>query len=299
MLWLEFAEPPADPRDTYFVRMLAHTPDPMLLTHADPVDDPLSADLPVTAEPVRVITPGQPADLSGWADMQAMVPAADSPVHFLVPLPPNTTIDSPDLLGFYTYEICVGHDRGDPDNPWWSTAAGRFGPAVTLDGVQHPCPPAVCSTARTDRLVIVSSEFAQPHHRGVNLLPAPPNTQLWAVLYQQVHQADGTARRNLQLDLRPIRPLGPREALATGLPAHIGLTSGGRRQTIGYAWWTQEEVSELCSRLGLPADGPLSALAVETLPEPNGQIADPLGGDLGQVRILRTSPLTAIPDGCC
>ncbi len=31
----------------------------------------------------------------------------------------------------------------------------------------------------------------------------------------------------------------------------------------------------------------------------NGNIADPLGGDLGDVRILRTSPLVAFADLCC
>lgn len=40
---------------------------------------------------------------------------------------------------------------------------------------------------------------------------------------------------------------------------------------------------------------PLTVLAVETLPEPNGRFADPIGGDLGQVRVLPTSPLTATP----
>lgn len=298
MLWLEFAEPPADPRDTYFVRVLAHTPDPMLLTHANPVADPASADLPVTTEPVRVITPDQPTDFAGLADMQPMVRSEESPHHFVVPLPPNTSIDSPDLFGFYSYEICVGHDRGTPDNPLWSTAAGRYGPSTILDGVQHPCPPAVCSTARTNKLVIVSAEYAQPHHRGLNLLPAPPSTQLWAVLYQQIHQADGASRRNLQLDLRPIRQVSPREAIAAKLPAHIS-PPGERLHTTGYTWWSEDEIDQLCARLGLPANGPLSALVVETLPEPNGQIPDPLGGDLGQVRILRTSPLTAIPHRCC
>ncbi len=298
MLWLEFAEPPADPRDTYFVRMLAHTPDPMLLTHTDPVAEPLSAEPAVTIEPVRVVTPDQPTDFAGLADMQVMVRSEESPRHYLVPLPPNTSPDSPDLFGFYTYEIRVGHDRGTPENPWWSTAAGRYGPPVTLDGVQHPCPPAVCAAARTDRHVIVSADYAQPHHRGLNLSPAPPATQLWAVLYQQIRQADGAAWRNLQLDLRPIHPISAREAHSIGLPAYIG-TDSARQQKTGYAWWSEEEVRLLCERMGLPPDGPLSALAVEMLPEPNGRLGDPLSGDLGHVRILRTSPLVPIPDGCC
>lgn len=39
-------------------------------------------------------------------------------------------------------------------------------------------------------------------------------------------------------------------------------------------------------------------LAVETLPEPNGRFADPLGRDLGQVRVLRTSPLSGDTEHC-
>jgi hypothetical protein len=42
----------------------------------------------------------------------------------------------------------------------------------------------------------------------------------------------------------------------------------------------------------------LSALAVELLPEPGSPFGDPLGQDLGQVRLLRTSPLTPVPAVC-
>jgi hypothetical protein len=50
---------------------------------------------------------------------------------------------------------------------------------------------------------------------------------------------------------------------------------------------------------GLPENTPITALAVELLPEPNGSFADPLGGDLGEVRILRTSPLAPVEKSCC
>jgi hypothetical protein len=58
--------------------------------------------------------------------------------------------------------------------------------------------------------------------------------------------------------------------------------------------------------LGLPFDSKLSVVAVELQPEPQptnphatvDQFNDPLGADLGQVRILRTSPLTPVPDIC-
>jgi hypothetical protein len=40
-------------------------------------------------------------------------------------------------------------------------------------------------------------------------------------------------------------------------------------------------------------------LAVELLPEPNGGFEHPLSGDLGEVRILRTSPLSQLRRDCC
>jgi hypothetical protein len=63
--------------------------------------------------------------------------------------------------------------------------------------------------------------------------------------------------------------------------------------------WQQNEVIALLKDLGLPGDTPLSILGVELLPEPNGTFSDPLGGNLGQVRILRTSALYPVGDLCC
>jgi hypothetical protein len=100
-------------------------------------------------------------------------------------------------------------------------------------------------------------------------------------------QADGTTRRNIQIDLRPLRiPRSRREET--------------RRLFVeGEARWTGSEVRDALMIAGIPLSTPLSALAVEVLPEPNGSFADPLGGDLGQVRILRTSPLAGVDRDCC
>ena len=54
--------------------------------------------------------------------------------------------------------------------------------------------------------------------------------------------------------------------------------------------WSDAEIKAALNRAGLDEDTPLTVLAVETLPEPNGSFSDPLGGDLGQVRVIRTSP---------
>src|SRR6185436_9595605 len=128
------------------------------------------------------------------------IPAEDSEVHWLVPLPPGTSSGSPELFGFYSYEICVGHDRGTPESPFWSTAQGRFGPAVMIEGVQHPAPALPCAVTRLHHNVVASAPFAQPFYHGTNVLPAPPSTEIWVALYVQVHQADRATMRNVQLD---------------------------------------------------------------------------------------------------
>ena len=65
----------------------------------------------------------------------------------------------------------------------------------------------------------------------------------------------------------------------------------------------------LLRQLGLATDAPMSVLAVELLPSPlvhqpfgpgekTNRYTDPLGANLGQVRILRSSPLVPVPAIC-
>ena len=61
--------------------------------------------------------------------------------------------------------------------------------------------------------------------------------------------------------------------------------------------WSQPEVQAMLDAYGLPLDSPLSVLAVELLPETDPP-ADPLGAELGEVRMLRTSPLIQLSDVC-
>jgi hypothetical protein len=289
-LWLELAEPLRDPRDAFFVRAMTSTPDPMLLPGAEPVADPLVLPAtPLDAELARVITPGQVQDLAGLATMQRLEPSDSSDRHFLVPLPPDVDAGSPELFAFFTYEIRVGHDRGPVLDPLWSTAQGRFGESLVLEGVQHPAPELPCSIAATsDGTIRARAPYATPYVSLRRVLPVRPATELWVVLYARVMQADASVRRNIQLDLRRLRlPRG-------------GLREGSSPLTVeGETAWSGAEVKNALDMAGLPPDLPISALAVEVLPEPNGSFADPLGGDLGQVRILRTSPLTAVPRDCC
>jgi hypothetical protein len=75
---------------------------------------------------MRIIVPGQPEDSSGldaMTEMEAAIPPAPATAarHYIVPLPPAIAPDAPDLFGFWTYELRIGH------NKIWSTAQARFG----------------------------------------------------------------------------------------------------------------------------------------------------------------------------
>jgi len=288
-LWLEFAEPLADPRDAWFVRPLTSTPDPMLLPGVEPVADPVVVEgVPLDPELVRVITPGQVQDLAGLSTMQRLEPSANSDRHFLVPLPPNTDPGSPELFSFYTYEIRVGHDRGPIADPLWSTAQGRFGESLVLEGVQHPAPELACSViTEPNGAIRVRAPYAAPYVGLRRVLPNPPNTEIWIVLYARVMQADASTKRNIQIDLRRLRI--PRTQRVKSTPLFVE----------GEVSWSGAEVQTALNLAGMPEITPISVLAVELLPEPNGSFADPLGGDLGQVRILRTSPLSSVERDCC
>jgi hypothetical protein len=167
--------------------------------------------------------------------------------------------------------------------------------------VQHPSPSIVCGVSRNEESLVVSANYAQPYYKGQKVIPDPPNSKMWIVLYAQVRQADGESFRNIQLDARfapsPEKPCPPR--YQTGRGSVYGPAMITPKETVGQTQWSQRELEHLLDVCHLPKESNLSILAVEVLPEPNGNIADPLGGDLGDVRILRTSPLVAAADLCC
>ena len=152
VLWLELDEPVLDPNDSYFARVLAYGPDPLLarrlIQDLEPglgggvPPNPTEPDLPVDPEPIRVITLNQPADKAGLDAMVELVPSPLSKNHFLLPLPPGITEEALELFGFWTYELRVGHAR------IWSTAQARFGRPLRVTGVQHPAPTLNCLVAR-------------------------------------------------------------------------------------------------------------------------------------------------------
>lgn len=286
-LWFEFAEEPDNPSDLYFARVLSYAPDPML-TGGIEVSPPAEPPLPIDPENIRVIRPGQSDDSAGLTAMQRLIPT-DSPRHFIVPLPPGLYANTPELFGFFVYEIRVGHyaDLSDPSNPdyVWSTAQGRFGPALRVTGVQHSPSVLSCNVQRTTDGILASAKYAMPVFEGRKLMPAPPKTEMWVLLYAQVTQVDGADHRNVLLGHRSARPKYDKR-----WELHGG-------DVTGFAGWTQFEIMQTLNVLGLKPDIPLSVLAVECLPEVD-RLPDPLGANLGNVRILRSSPLTPVPAIC-
>jgi hypothetical protein len=143
-LWLQIDADPAGPDDALFARVLRVAPDQLIAGAEDDrvPDQPVEPPLPVDPENTRVVVPGQSDDRAGAGAMQRLV-RDDAPGYYLLPPPPGIHDGDPRLLGFFTYELRVGHDT------LWSTAQGRFGNALRVAGVQHPPPPSRATSRGT------------------------------------------------------------------------------------------------------------------------------------------------------
>jgi hypothetical protein len=358
VLWFELDAPVEDANDALFARVLAYGPDPLLsgaITHlllpvpALPIgpttlfdivqqalpNPPAPPPLAIDPEPMRVIVPGQPEDGSGLDAMLAMtegVPQAGDPRarHFIVPLPPGIDPEAPELFGFWTYELRIGHRL------LWSTAQARFGRPLAVNGVQHPAPTLLCSAFRAEvppggtRRVVVTAPFATAvfaDQRLTRIEAGDPRTRLWVLLYAQVRQADGDTSRNLLIARAPASPRFEVDALGKAVAPRT-------RDLVGVAEFDVSQIEDQLALLALPRETPLSALAVELLPgdrlvqrevairdekvylvfdQPEvtgasqfavvnvGTPSDPLGAELGTItsrRILRCSPLTPVAPAC-
>src|SRR5690606_1198793 len=146
--WLEFDEPPRDPMNTYFARVVASSPDPYVCRVDKEIITTLHEDLPfnINEEKLREIIPGMTNDFAGMGVMQELIPENGSNAkRFLLPLPEGLHADSDELFGFFTYEIRVGHR---PE--LWSTAQARYGRPLKVNGVQHPAPELSCTAIRSE-----------------------------------------------------------------------------------------------------------------------------------------------------
>jgi hypothetical protein len=241
-----------------------------------------------------------------------MVPAKASlggnkSTFFLLPLPQGMTSESLELFGFWTYEFRVGHIQQ------WSTAQGRYGRALRVTGLQHPSPHLTCtvnrSSATAGPVINASAPYANTVYNGrrvYDILAGDPQTSIWFMLYAQVLQADGASWRNVLLTHQLGQLIGAAPGTVSLLQQSIN------RDPMAGCNFPVVGVDELLLLLGLPASTPLSVLAVEVLPgEPSlnvgpaglapraaAQPEDPLGAQLGKRRILRTSPLVAVPSVC-
>lgn len=351
-LWLEFDQPPQDPNDAYFVRVINYGPDPLLMS--DPVDITPAPDTPIALdpEPIRTITPDSANDAAGLSAMTQVQPSGSSAVHFLIPLPSTISPEALDLFGFWTYEIRVGHLL-------WSTAQGRYGRPFRVAGVQHPCRHLIATVDRATAIpsgggsaqpcITASADLAQTVLNGQSLTSAnAPQTQIWFLLYAQLRRADGQAYRNLLLTKllgqRPTptsdtgdtgtTPFAPSLSAPLVMPSTAGIA---QIQSIPvHANFSVSEIDTILADLLLPANTPLSVLAVEVfnlefqvIREAAGGpaarpgiaatagggssagtavatpataldqvVSDPLGADLGSQRILRVSPLTSVSPAC-
>ena len=280
-LWLEFESKLLDPEDAYFVRVLANAPDPMLIPFDEKIPEVIEPPLPIEPEWMRLIEPDQPRDDSGLNAMDVLAQKSEAGECYLIPLPKGLDERSLELFGMFTYEIRVGHT-----NSRWSTAQGRFGPALRVAGVQHPLPSLVCQAARNKYQIRIRAPFATPIHNGRNLRPRLPRTSMWAVLYARVKQTDAASWRNLLLARARVMPFERLVAI-----------EGDARTQFGEGFFEVHEVRELLRKLGLDDDTPLTALAVELFDD-DATPSDPLGKNLGHARMLRVSPLVPVPDQC-
>jgi hypothetical protein len=323
-LWIEFEEPPADPADGYFARALAYGPDPLLAFGPTTSPDAIAQDvteppLSLDPEPMRLITPGQTADTSGLDAMtqlvRALTPPGQAPRHFLLPLPSGVADDDPQLFGFWTYELRFGHAGQGLVN--WSTAQARYGRPLRVTGVQHPAPQLNVMLSRTSTGIQAVAPFATPVLNGKKTFTFfQPYTKLWALLYAQVTQADGASQRNVLLLTERLDPLPGQLVDANGQTG-----PSVTRDVYGSGLFSQKDdpkfgktgIETVLNALLLPLNSPLSVLAVELLPsngpfdrpvnQPGAPASDPQGlgpldNHLGNQRILRTSPLIAVPPVC-
>jgi hypothetical protein len=225
--------------------------------------------------------------------MMKLTPSNHSDRHYLLPLPPGLSEDAPELFGFWTYEVRAGHDRNPvTKEPVWSTAQARFGRPLRTTGVQHPAPRLSCLPLRAtfDEIdqdgIVVTAPFASPVLNGARLtsLNGGSRTQMWFMLYAQVRRADAAQMLNVLVG-KTRGGLAPQDQAARDLSAM------GR--------FLKAEIERRLRELALPIDAPLSVLAVELLPGGDpGKIIDPLGRQLGDQRILRTSPLVPVEATC-
>lgn len=284
-LWLEFTAPLQDSRDGYFGRVLRNMPDPLIFPDS-PESIPIVPNVsPLAIDPELIvhIVRDQAAGTSGLDSMAQLIPADQSNIHFALPLP-TTDASSPLLFGFWSYEFRVGHTKAI-----WSTAQGRFGPGLVVNGIQHPAPPLTCNAVRQGKTITASAPHAASVLDGTLRPGYLPRTSMWFLLYTQASQIDGADAVNVLL--------GRVRGAVSRAPIDSRKNSSRYVDASATGVFVLSEIDDALRGLGFHGRAGLSVLAVEVMPS-GSQIQDPLGADLGKLRILRASPLTPVPGVC-
>jgi hypothetical protein len=134
------------------------------MTQISSSEQPPEPPLVLDPELMTVVTPHDSDNCDGSAAMTQLEPASDSNRHFLLPPPDTLDPDDPDLFGFWTYELRVGHacHPHAPGQEWWSKAQARFGRPLRVSGVQHPAPTLYCRAGRVTVPLALARQEAPP-----------------------------------------------------------------------------------------------------------------------------------------
>ena len=337
-LWLELAEAVRDPNDGYFIRLLGYAADPLLsdnrLETFIPPDEPA---LDIDPELIRVITPGQSDDQAGLDAMQPLEKATNSDRHFLIPLPPGLHAESNELFGFFTYELRVGHDKiwstaqGRFGRPLRTTGVQHPSPTLFCTChrdevkllVEAPYAMAVMNgkniTADPPRTEIWALLYAQVNQvdgkdyrnilldeRKLSLIPKKFEEVLYPNGIQVLAKGaqNGQARASTQwtdpevktiLSLLGLPEDSPLSVLCVEMMPHFGTFQQPAAAATSGGIMIQGETNLVGKVLGIR--GNIDAVgAPNTTAQQEG--LRPLSSHLGHFRILRTSPLTPVPDVC-
>src|SRR5262249_31367007 len=163
----------------------------------------------------------------------------------------------------------------------------------------------------------VTVHYAPALFGGRNIASRPPKTEIWCMLYAQIQQADAKQARNLLLaearadyvDISRQWNVSTFLQRRSDLPARVAnsIDVNLDAPATGIAAWSEDEIQQLLDQFHLSRTTGVSVLAVEMMPRYDQDIifgpgADtsvhPLSQQLGQYRILRTSPLMAAPEIC-
>ena len=232
-LWVEFDAPIHDPKDTYFARVLSYAPDQLISNNRpELLVTPEEPALPIDPEHIRVITFNQSNDDAGLDAMQPMErstgPARMPTGSTCCRCPPACIRNRPKCSGsspMKSASVTIATPTRPHTMPRRETSGHRAGalrPPLRVPGVQHPAPTLTCTVNRDEEKLYVTAPYAVAVHNGKNVTADPPRTEIWALLYAQVKQADNKEFRNILLDDR---------VLAANMRVEHDKTVPGRRTT--------------------------------------------------------------------